>query len=113
IIAQPKLVTGTGMSFETSTLNGQQWEQPEVVSAALHKISEWKLEHGDSLAVAYYKGALATWARFDTEWSEGGPIAQLSPENVERAWLEVTNGGNESMLGIYRQAAKSAPNMSL
>ncbi|KAJ7875910.1 hypothetical protein B0H14DRAFT_2228209, partial [Mycena olivaceomarginata] len=63
--------------------------------------------------VAYCKGAIATWDRFDTEWSEEGPISKLSPENIERAWLEVTNDGNESHLGIYRGAAKSAPNMSL
>jgi hypothetical protein len=113
IIAQPKLITGADMSFGTSTLNGQRWEKSEIVYAALHKISEWKLDHVDSLVVAYCKGALATWSRFDTEWSEDGPIAKLSAENVERAWLEVTNDGNESMLGIYRQAAKSAPNMSL
>ncbi|KAJ7791592.1 hypothetical protein B0H14DRAFT_3566456, partial [Mycena olivaceomarginata] len=113
IIAHPKLVTGADMSFETSSLNGRQWEQPEVVYAALRRISEWKLDHVDSLVVAYCKGALLTWARFDTEWGDEGPIAKLSPQNVERAWLEVTNDGNESMLGIYRQAAKSAPNMSL
>jgi hypothetical protein len=37
----------------------------------------------------------------------------LTPENIEHAWLEATNDGNESELGIFRQAAKSAPNMSL
>jgi hypothetical protein len=67
----------------------------------------------DQLVVAYCKGALETWPRFDTEWSDDGPISKLSPENIERAWLEVTNDGNESELGILRQAAKSAPNMSL
>ncbi|KAJ7477641.1 hypothetical protein FB451DRAFT_1032830, partial [Mycena latifolia] len=58
-------------------------------------------------------GALATWARFDTKWSEDGPISKLTRENIERAWLEVTNDGNESDLGIYRLSARSAPNISL
>ncbi|KAJ7474992.1 hypothetical protein FB451DRAFT_1034862 [Mycena latifolia] len=113
IIANPKLVTGADAIFTTATLNGRPWEKPEVVYAALARISEWRLEHVDALVVAYCKGTLATWSRFDTEWSEEGPISKLSPENIERAWLEVTNDGNESELGIYRQAAKSAPNMSL
>ncbi|KAJ7824394.1 hypothetical protein B0H14DRAFT_2369645, partial [Mycena olivaceomarginata] len=113
IIACPQLITGADMTFKTSTLNGQRWQKPEIVYAALAKIAEWKLEHVDKLIVAYCKGALATWIRFDTEWSEDGPISKLSAENIERAWLEVTNDGNESELGIYRQAAKPAPNMSL
>ncbi|KAJ7482106.1 hypothetical protein B0H11DRAFT_1724107 [Mycena galericulata] len=113
IIAHPKLVTGTDAAYTTATLNGRMWEKPEVVYAALARISEWKLEHVDALVVAYCTGALATWARFDTEWSEEGPISKLSPENIERAWLEVTNDGNESELGILRQSARSSPNMSL
>ncbi|KAJ7657960.1 hypothetical protein B0H17DRAFT_1145756 [Mycena rosella] len=76
IIANPKIVTGSDMTFATATLNGKPWEKAEV-------------------------------------WSEDGPISKLSPENIERAWLEVTNDGNESELEILRQAAKPAPNMSL
>ncbi|KAJ7820386.1 hypothetical protein B0H14DRAFT_3472341 [Mycena olivaceomarginata] len=102
IIANPKLVTGADMSFETASLNGQRWEKQEVVYAALARISEWNLEHVDSLVVGYCKGALVTWSRFDTEWSDDGPISKLTPENIEWAWLEVTNDGNESELGIMR-----------
>jgi hypothetical protein len=46
------------------------------------------------------------------EWSDEGPISKLTTENIERAWLEVTNDGNESELGIFRQTQKSAPNKS-
>ncbi|KAJ7176165.1 hypothetical protein C8R43DRAFT_872843, partial [Mycena crocata] len=113
IIADPTLVTGTNMSFETSTLNGRRWEKPEVVYAAIARISEWKLEYVNEVVVVYCKGALGTWARFDTEWRDDGEIAQLSPENLERGWQESTNDGNESELGILRQGSKSSPNMSL
>ncbi|KAJ7719784.1 hypothetical protein DFH07DRAFT_972795 [Mycena maculata] len=113
IAANPKLVTGPDATYETATLDGKIWQKPEVVYAARARIVEWKLEHVNALVVAYCKGALATWHRFDTEWDDEGPIAKLSPDNIERAWLEVTNDGNESELGIFRQAAKSAPNMSL
>lgn len=81
--------------------------------AAHKRISEWKLEHVDALVVAYCTGALETSARFDTEGNEEGPISKLSPENIERAWLEVTNHGNESKLGNSRQASRLAANMSL
>jgi hypothetical protein len=53
IIADPKLVTGADMTIETSTLNGRRWEKPEVVYAAQHRISEWKLDHVDGLVVMY------------------------------------------------------------
>jgi hypothetical protein len=36
----------------------------------------------------------------------------LTAENIERVWLEVTNDGNESELGIFRETQKSAPNES-
>ncbi|KAJ7469882.1 hypothetical protein B0H11DRAFT_1654726, partial [Mycena galericulata] len=113
IAANPTLITGPDATYETATLDSKIWQKPEVVYAARARIVEWNLEHIDALVVAYCKGALATWHRFDTEWDDEGPIAKLSPDNIERAWLEVTNDGNESELGIFRQAAKSAPNMSL
>ncbi|KAJ7229032.1 hypothetical protein GGX14DRAFT_555074 [Mycena pura] len=113
IMANPKIITGLDAAFETATLNGRPWEKPEVVYAALKRISEWKLENVDDLVVTSCKGALTGWARFDTEWADDGPISKLSPDNIERAWLEATNDGNESELGILRQAAKPSPNMSL
>ncbi|KAJ7840315.1 hypothetical protein B0H14DRAFT_2286985, partial [Mycena olivaceomarginata] len=113
ITANPKLITGAHACLETSTLDGKMWQQPEVIYAARARIAEWNLEHIDTLIIAYCKGALLAWDRFDTEWREAGPISSLSQENVERAWLEVTNDGNESELGIFRGAAKSAPNMTL
>ncbi|KAJ7713508.1 hypothetical protein DFH07DRAFT_974711 [Mycena maculata] len=113
IAANPKLVTGSDTTPETASLNGRMWEKPEVVYAALARISEWKLEHVDALVVRYCKGALDTWPCFSAEWAEDGPISKLSPEDIERAWLEVTNDGNESELGITRGSSHSAPHMSL
>lgn len=66
-----------------------------------------------TLVVAFCKGALEAWSRFDTEWSEDGPASKLTPQNIERAWLEATNDGNESELGGLRQAARISANMSL
>ncbi|KAJ7281327.1 hypothetical protein C8J57DRAFT_1500033 [Mycena rebaudengoi] len=68
IIANPALITGPDMSFTTATLDGTPWEKPEVV-----------------LVVQYCQGRVESWGRFDTEWSEDGPISKLSPENIERA----------------------------
>ncbi|KAJ7094953.1 hypothetical protein C8R44DRAFT_951203, partial [Mycena epipterygia] len=113
VINDPKLITGPETTYKTATLNGRLWQKPEVVYAALHRISEWDLIYVDELLVAYCKGALITLARFTTEWADDGAISKLSPENMERAWLEVTNDGNESQLGILRQASKSSPNMTL
>ncbi|KAJ7482923.1 hypothetical protein B0H11DRAFT_1635332, partial [Mycena galericulata] len=101
IAANPKLITGPDAGCETATLDGKTWQKREVVYAARAHIAEWKLEHVDALVVAYCKGALVTWRRFDTEWDDKGPIAKLSLDNIERAWLEVTNDGNKSELGIF------------
>ncbi|KAJ7687490.1 hypothetical protein B0H17DRAFT_1136218 [Mycena rosella] len=113
IIANPKLITSPDMTHQTATLDGKPWTKPEVVYAALAMISRWGLTHIDSIIVAFCQGALDDWDSFSEEWKEDGAIAKLSPENIERAWLKVTNDGNESELGIYHQAARSAPNMSL
>ncbi|KAJ7429992.1 hypothetical protein FB451DRAFT_1158984 [Mycena latifolia] len=113
IIANPKLITAPDATWETATLDGKPWDKPEVVYAALAMISRWELVHVDALVVAFCKGALEAWSRFDTEWAEDGPASKLSPANIERAWLEATNDGNEGELGGYRQAARISPNMSL
>ncbi|KAJ6517945.1 hypothetical protein C8R47DRAFT_960123 [Mycena vitilis] len=113
IIANPKLITAPNCTPETATLDGKPWPKPEVVYAALACISRWNLTHVDALVVAFAKGVLNAWVRFDSEWAPDGPAAKLTPENIERAWLESTNDGNESQLGGLRQAARIAPNMSL
>ncbi|KAJ7149386.1 hypothetical protein C8R43DRAFT_887885, partial [Mycena crocata] len=113
VIENPQLITGPETTYETATLDGRPWEKPEVVYAALARISEWEVIYINELLVTYCKGALATLPRFTTEWAEDGAIAKLTPENIERAWQEATNDGNESELGVIRQGSKSAPNMSL
>ncbi|KAJ7620634.1 hypothetical protein DFH06DRAFT_1105910 [Mycena polygramma] len=113
IIANPKLITAPNCTPETATLDGKPWPKPDVVYAALACISRWNLTHIDALVVAFAKGVLDAWVRFDSEWAPDGPAAKLTPENIERAWLESTNDGNESQLGGLRQASRIAPNMSL
>ncbi|KAJ7131749.1 hypothetical protein C8R43DRAFT_895756 [Mycena crocata] len=113
IIANPKLITAPDCTPESATLGGKAWLKPEVVYAALAAISRWELTHIDGLIVQLCQGELDAWARFDTEWRPDGAIAKLTPENIERAWIEATNDGNESELGGLRQGSRPAPNMSL
>ncbi|KAJ7444142.1 hypothetical protein B0H11DRAFT_1747684 [Mycena galericulata] len=113
LIANPKLITSPDATPETATLDGKPWLKPEVVYVAIAMISRWKLTHVNALVVAFCQGALDAWARFDTEWREDGAVSKLSPANVERAWLEATNNGNEGELGGYRQASRISPNMLL
>jgi hypothetical protein len=113
LIANPKLITSPDSRYETATLDGKPWTKPDVVYAALAMISRWDLTHIDSLVVAFCMGALEAWSRFDTEWADDSPLSKLTPQNIERAWLEATNDGNESQLGGLRQASRTAANMSL
>ncbi|KAJ7243679.1 hypothetical protein C8J57DRAFT_1243277 [Mycena rebaudengoi] len=97
IIYNPKLITSPDATYQTATLDGKPWTKPEVMYACLAMISRWELMHVNSLP----------------EWEEDGVIARLTPEEIKAAFLEVTNDGNESELGIYCQGTRSSANMTL
>ncbi len=111
IIADPDLLLGPDMSYETGSLDGKLWEMPEAIYAVLQRKPQ--LPHLSLLLVSFCTGALETWERFTSEFLAGGAIDTATLEQIECAWMESTNDLNEGAFGNWRQAARLQPNMSL
>lgn len=94
----------------TATLDGEDWEQPEAIAAVSKLIPT--LPHLTGALVAFFRGALATWERFTTEFAIDSTIANASQSDCERAWMKPTNDDNEGALGERRQRWRRAPNMT-
>ncbi|KAF8960711.1 hypothetical protein BDZ97DRAFT_1597629, partial [Flammula alnicola] len=63
--------------------------------------------------VAFFRGALATWERFSSEFAPGGLIDESSAEEKHLAWMPATNDINEGALGAYRVVTRGKPSMTL
>ncbi len=111
IIADPDLLLGPDMSYETGSLDGKLWGMPEAIYAVLQRKPQ--LPHLSLLLVSFHTGALDSWERFTSEFLVGGAIDTATLEQIECAWMESTNDLNEGAFGNWRQAAHVWPNMSL
>jgi hypothetical protein len=111
LIADPDLLIGPNPSHITGTFDGLPWSHPKAVEA----VQRYKpqLPHLSALLVALLRGACKTWKRFTAEYADDSPIARATAEQRERAWMDKTNDPCESEFGIYRQAARRNPNISL
>ncbi|KAJ7702874.1 hypothetical protein B0H14DRAFT_2234033, partial [Mycena olivaceomarginata] len=87
------------------------WSHPAAVLAVQQQLSS--LPHLRGLMVAMLKAARETWVRFSSEFEEGGDIARATTSQRLRAWMQKTNDFCESDFGIFRQASRKNPNLSL
>ncbi|KAF8958266.1 hypothetical protein BDZ97DRAFT_1706198, partial [Flammula alnicola] len=58
-------------------------------------------EAREEITVAFFRGSLATWERFSSEFAPGGVIDEASAEEKHLAWMPATNDVNEGALGAY------------
>ncbi|RDX40613.1 hypothetical protein OH76DRAFT_1365964 [Lentinus brumalis] len=107
----PDLVLGESQVSSDSTLDGNEWDNPE----AFHVIRKLIpiLPHLRGALAAAFKRAFETWGRFAEEFKPGGVIAQLSDVEKGRAFMASTNDVNEGLLGAARVTLQHNPNMSL
>ena len=63
--------------------------------------------------VAFFKGALTTWAHFTSEFTLGGVLDEATDLQKDLAWIPPTNDLNEGMLGSYHQFIRTRPQTSL
>ncbi|KAJ7080892.1 hypothetical protein B0H15DRAFT_953240 [Mycena belliarum] len=111
MIDDPSLIMGSDTSHLTGSLDGQLWEDPEAMNAALALVPT--LPHVREILLAFLRGALATWIRFSAEFAPGGLIDLASATEKEAAWMPSTNDANEGALGSYRVRMRDKPSMSL
>jgi hypothetical protein len=111
VIDNPKLLVSLDASYETGSMDGQPWEQPDAFYAIQSQLNN--LPHLEQALVAFFTGALTTWERFSAEFNDGGVISQLSVAERGNTFMESTNDHNEGALGSFRVAARHAPNLSL
>ncbi|KAJ7788783.1 hypothetical protein B0H14DRAFT_2316510, partial [Mycena olivaceomarginata] len=111
LIEDPSLIIGANVSHRTGSLDGLLWSHPAAVLAVQQQLSS--LPHLRGLMVALLKAARESWVHFSSEYKEGGDIAKATAVQRLRAWMEKTNDFCESDFGIFRQASRKNPNLSL
>ncbi|KAF8951787.1 hypothetical protein BDZ97DRAFT_1778312 [Flammula alnicola] len=105
------LLVSEDISHVNGTLDGKEWDNPKAIEAVVKLMSS--LPHLKALTVAFFRGALATWERFSSEFAPGGLIDEASAEEKHLAWMPATNDVNEGALGGYRVVIRGKPSMTL
>ena len=107
----PDLLLGNEISPSNATLDGENWQNPRVIS----KIQELgpSLPYLRELLVVFFQAALETWEQFTSEFAPGGAIDQATTEERELAWLPATNDENEGALGSFRRLICHQPQLTL
>ncbi|KAJ7123916.1 hypothetical protein C8R46DRAFT_1237981 [Mycena filopes] len=100
VIANPELIVSSDISHLTASLDGQEWEDPAAIQAIVKLMPT--LPHLKDIVVAFFRGALATFIRFSSEFAPGGLIDEASASERQAAWMPATNDANEGGLGQMR-----------
>jgi hypothetical protein len=111
IILDPGLVLSPSALAATATLDGLEWDNPEVIQALRRHESE--LPYLTDLFISFCQGALQTWVRFTDEFLTDAPFACMSPEQRELAFMPPTNDVNEGALGTWRVWTRRFPCLTL
>ncbi|KAF8892405.1 hypothetical protein CPB85DRAFT_1482410 [Mucidula mucida] len=100
------LLLAPDASYVTGTLDGKQWEHPDVFYAVHALLPSLPLR-------AFMIGAANKWKDFSSEFSPEGPITRLSPAARAKIYINPTNDVNEGALGCLRRAICEAIRLSL
>ncbi|KAJ7037747.1 hypothetical protein C8F04DRAFT_1180214 [Mycena alexandri] len=92
-------------------LRRAEWEDPAAIDAVLRLMPT--LPHLKEIVVAFFRGALATWIRFSSEFAPGGLIDEASATERQLAWMPATNDANEGSLGQLRVVMLDHPTLTL
>ncbi|KAE9385516.1 hypothetical protein BT96DRAFT_840599 [Gymnopus androsaceus JB14] len=111
LIKDPSHLVGPNASSEKGSLDGLLWERPD----AFYAVQKHAPDHPylSDILVHMLKRARDTWLRFSSEFEEEGAISLLTPEQIERAFMEKTNDLNEGEFGTYRQTSRDNPTMTV
>ena len=87
------------------------WKLPEAMYAVLQL--EKGLPHLWGAVITFFKGALATWDQFTSEFAPGGMIADSTESKHQWAWMGPLNDPSKGGLGELRGGTRHAPNMTI
>jgi hypothetical protein len=110
VIADPDLLLGLQVSSTTGALDGLPWESLEFMEHV--SVHQKKYPHLRRTLIGFFEGALETWERFTPEFRMDSDAMNTTDEEKLLAFRSPTNDINESQLGIKRQMARLAPNMT-
>ncbi|KAJ7576418.1 hypothetical protein C8J56DRAFT_1062124 [Mycena floridula] len=113
LIEKSDLLIASSAPFVHATLDGAEWERPEVMYAVWSYAAMPDFPDLKGLSTAFLIGALETWRRFTTEYQKDGTIDLASAAQRRLATMEPTNDRNEGKLGELRVGKRKAPNQSL
>ena len=115
IIEKPDILIGKDIdsseSYKLATLDGEEWQNAEVVKKILDLIPT--LPHFHNLLISFFRGAAETWEHFTSEFAPGGLIDEATAEEKELAWMPATNDENEGALGFFRHLMRYQPQLTL
>ncbi|KAJ7231222.1 hypothetical protein C8J57DRAFT_1091987 [Mycena rebaudengoi] len=83
ILADPDIIFSDILSFETVTLDGKEWEDPNAIDAVVKMMAS--LPHLKPITLAFFRGALTTWICFSSEFAPGGLIDECSATEKQLA----------------------------
>ncbi|KAJ7200835.1 hypothetical protein GGX14DRAFT_571839 [Mycena pura] len=110
IIADPDILCGSNLSFETASMDGKLWKRPEAMYAAHALLPTLSMNKVQAILVELLEGMLEAWRRF------GSDILgrRLTDAQKEKVAMPTTNDVNEGFLGANGPVAKrKAPNATL
>ena len=111
LINDPDILLGKEASPASAMLNGDDWQNPQVISKIQELSSD--LPYLKELLVIFLEAALETWERFTSEFAPGGAIDQATTEERDLAWLPATNDENEGALGSFWCLMRYQPQLTL
>jgi len=110
IINEPGLLLSAAASYETGSLDGRPWQRPEAFYAVKQAIVAFPDLR--EVLIAFFKGALATWERFTSEFVEGA-VTQLTTKARGQIHINATNDINEGALGAFRVNMRRMPSITM
>ena len=110
VINNPDILIGPNVSWNTATLDGQPWFNPEAIETILRDRDRYP--HLRSALVAFFEGALETWKSFTRDILNNPKLTGATPEQRHRAFRRPANDLNEGSLGLLRRTYRAFPRLT-
>ncbi|EJD33052.1 hypothetical protein AURDEDRAFT_77246 [Auricularia subglabra TFB-10046 SS5] len=114
LAADPSLLLDRSptVSHVDCTLNGEPYEEIDVIYAVLDLYHEGKLPHFQDILSAFFEGCASKFEDFTEEFAEDSPLSRAAPEDLDRVFFPATNDRNECALAQLRDGHRDAANIT-